>query len=109
MKQLLLLCLIMMSPYTYGGKLKQQYPFAVYEGKYQMTINGKTGYLQIALKNKELTLTELWTGEQNLLKHLLGDNFIIELKGWAVKFNRDEKGNVVSVLIMGHDLWTKVK
>lgn len=81
----------------------------VYEGRYQMTINGKTGYIQIDDKDSQLTLTATWTGEKNALKHLTGDNFIMILKGWAVKFNRDKKGAVISVLVMGHDLWTKIK
>jgi hypothetical protein len=81
----------------------------VYTGKYQMTINGQTGYIQIAIKNNELTSTALWSGEQNTLKHLSGDKFIMNLKEWAIQFNRDGKGNVISVLVMGHDLWTKVK
>lgn len=110
MRCILFLCLVMAT--VYGAKarnLNKPDSLAIYNGRYQMTINGKTGYIQIDDKNDQLTLTAIWTGEKNTLKHLNGDNFIMLLKGWAVKFNRDKKGNVVSVLVMGHDLWTKVK
>lgn len=110
MRYFLFLCLVIAMPYKVSTRpTPQQNALAVYKGKYQMTINGKTGYIQIAAKNNELTLTALWTGEQNTLKHLSGDNFIMNLKDWSVKFMRDKKGNVTAVLVMGHDLWTKVK
>jgi hypothetical protein len=109
MKQLLLLCLIMASANFHGNAPMPQNPFAIYEGKYQMSGHDKNVYINIATKNKQLLLTESWSGVANKLKHLSGDNFIVELRGWAAKFNRDKKGKVISVLVMGHDLWTKVK
>ncbi|MHB8208430.1 DUF3471 domain-containing protein [Mucilaginibacter sp.] len=110
MKYILLLCLLMTGSHLIiNAKQQSKSPLEVYTGKYQMTVNSQTGYIQIAIKNNELTQTALWSGEQNTLKHLSGDNFIMNLKEWSVKFNRDAKGNVISVLVMGHDLWTKVK
>lgn len=110
MKQILFLCMVMVLPYLANAKpVITHNPLAIYEGKYQMTIRGKTGYIQIALKNNELIQTALWSGEQNTLKHLSGDNFIMNLKGWSVKFIRDKKGSIIAVLVMGNDLWTKVK
>jgi len=102
--------MVMALPYLANAKpVITQNPLAVYVGKYQMTIRGQTGYMQIALKNNELIQTALWSGEHNTLKHLSGDNFIMNLKDWSVKFIRDKKGSITAVLVMGHDLWTKVK
>src|ERR1700744_5273140 len=102
MKQILLvLCLVMATaPRTFSNKVKQPNPLAVYEGKYQMTVKGQTGTIQIGIKNNELTLTELWTGRQNTLKHLSGDDFIMNQKDWSVRFIRDKKGEITSVLVM---------
>jgi len=110
MRHILFLCMVIALPYVANTKpIMQQNALAVYEGKYQMTVRGQTGYIQLATKNNELTLTALWTGEQNTLKHLSGDNFIMNLKDWSVRFIRDKKGSITAVLVMGHDLWTKVK
>ena len=110
MRYILFLCLVLALPYQAITKpIQQKIPLAVYEGKYQMTVSGQTGNIQIAIKENELTLTALWTGEQNTLKHLSGDNFIMNLKDWSVRFIRDKKKNIISVLVMGHDLWTKVR
>ena len=110
MKYILLLCMLIVGPRMVDAAGRQQKPdLKEYTGKYGMTVRGQTGYIQITAKNNELTLTALWTGEQNLLKHLSGDNFIMANKEWSVKFIRDKKGSIASVLVMGHDLWTKVK
>ncbi len=110
MKIILLLWLLTTAPGISNAKTSPlPNALTVYEGRYQMTINGKTGYIQIDDKNNQLILTAMWTGDKNTLKYLSGDNFIMTLKGWAVKFNRDKKGKVISVLVMGHDLWTKVE
>ena len=108
MKYILLLCLLIAGPRVISNANQQQDALAVYLGKYQMTVRGQTGYIQISIKDGELLQTALWSGEQHALKHLTGDNFIMQGKDWSVKFIRGKKGNVVSVLVMGTDLWTKV-
>ncbi|WP_214072941.1 DUF3471 domain-containing protein [Mucilaginibacter sp. dw_454] len=109
MKHLLLLCLMVAAPFVRASKITLQKPMDVYSGKYVMTVNGNTGYIQITPKDDHLVLLETWTGDKYNLKHLSGDNFIMEIRGWAVQFNRDKKGAVVSVEVMRKDLWTKVK
>jgi len=110
MKQLLLLlCLFVAATPGFSRKTQSPDPLAAYEGKYQMSVKGKPVFIQIAVKDKELTLTSLWDGQQNKLKHVSGDDFIISLKDWSVRFIRDKKGEITSVLVMGHDLWMKVK
>ncbi len=109
MKYILLLCLLIAGPRAIRNTQdQQQNTLAQYAGKYQMTIKGQTGYIQIAIKDGELLQTALWSGEQHMLKHLSGDNFIMQGKDWSVKFIRNKKGIIVSVLVMGTDLWTKV-
>ncbi|WP_183578685.1 hypothetical protein HDF18_22515 [Mucilaginibacter sp. X5P1] len=108
MKYILLLCLLIAGPRTITNVNQQQNALTIYLGKYQMTVRGQTGYIQISIKDGELLQTALWSGEQHALKHLTGDNFIMQGKDWSVKFMRDKKGTVVSVLVMGSDLWTKV-
>jgi hypothetical protein len=51
-----------------------------------MAFHGEIFYLQISVNNGDLTSKALWTGEQNLLKHLSGDSFIMQGKDWSVKF-----------------------
>lgn len=110
MKYLLLLCLLIVGPRTISNaQNQQQKTLTEYAGKYQMALHGETFYLQISANNDGLISKALWTGEQNLLKHLSGDNFIMQGKDWSVKFIRDKKGDVNSVLVRGTDLWTKVK
>jgi hypothetical protein len=107
MKYILLLCLLITGPGVINTKA-QQNALSAYTGKYQMTVRGQTGYIQITVKDGDLLLNALWNGEKNVLKHLSGDNFIMQRKDWSVKFIRGKKGDVVSVLVMGTDLWTKV-
>lgn len=109
MKNSLLLCLIMVAPLVYGNKLNETDPLAVYTGKYQVKLGAKMAYIQIYSKDEQLNLTELWSGDKYTLKHLSGDNFVMEYRGWAIKFNRDKRGAVISVLVMERDLWTRVK
>jgi hypothetical protein len=86
----------------------QQQSFAVYEGKYQMAVKGQTVYIEIKLTGDQLTLTSLWDKQSNKIKHLSGDNFMMEGHDWSVKFMRDAKGKVTEVIVMGTDRWKKV-
>jgi hypothetical protein len=106
MKYILFLCLLIARQHTisYG----QQNSLAAYTGKYQMTVNGSPVYIMVSEENGDLKLTSLWDDKHNVLKHLSSDNFIMQVKDWSVKFTRDKKGNVIQVLVMGTDLWTKV-
>ncbi len=80
-----------------------------YTGKYQKDFNGTLFYLSFSLENAELTGTQLWDNQKMALKHLSGDNFIVSGLDWSVKFIRDKEGKIIQVLVMGKDLWTKVK
>jgi hypothetical protein len=105
-----LLCLLIAGPRAISNaQNQQQNALTEYAGKYQMAFHGEIFYLQISVNNGDLTSKALWTGEQNLLKHLSGDSFIMQGKDWSVKFIRDKKGIATSVLIRGTDLWTKVE
>ena len=86
----------------------QQSPLAIYEGKYQMEVKGQAAYIEIKLTGDQLTLTALWDKQANKIKHLSGDNFIMEGRDWSVKFMRDSKGKVTEVIVMGTDRWKKV-
>ncbi|MGY3214247.1 DUF3471 domain-containing protein [Mucilaginibacter sp. HD30] len=86
----------------------QQSALATYEGKYQMMVKGQAAYIEIKLTGDQLTLTSLWDKQTNKIKHLSGDNFIMEGHDWSVKFTRDAKGKVTEVIVMGTDRWKKV-
>ena len=107
MKQILLLCLLITVASCGPTYKPSAATLATYEGKYQMTIRGKTGAIQVSLKDSTLYTTALWSGEINQLKPVSPDNFIMQDKGWSVKFNRNKDGKVIQVLVMGTDLWTK--
>jgi hypothetical protein len=99
----------MAAPFMQARKINQSNPMAVYSGKYGMTVNGKTGYIQISPKDDHLVLHETWSGNNFDLKHLSADNFVMDVTGWAIHFNRDKAKAVVSVEVKRTDLWTKVK
>lgn len=82
---------------------------AAYTGKFQKDFNGTLFYLSLSVENGELVGTQLWDKQKMALKHLSGDNFIVSGLDWSVKFIRDKEGKVTQVLVMGKDLWTKVK
>ena len=66
-------------------------------------------YLNLSLEDGELIGTQLWDNQKMSLKHLSGDSFIVSGLDWSVKFIRDKNGKVIQVLVMGKDVWTKVK
>ena len=82
---------------------------AAYTGKYQKDFNGTLFYLNFSVENGELVGTQLWDNQKLAVKHLSGDNFIVSGLDWSVKFIRDKEGKVTQVMVMGKDLWTKVK
>lgn len=86
----------------------QQSALAVYEGKYQMAVKGQTVYIEIKLTGDQLTLTSLWDKQENKIKRLSGDNFMMQGHDWSVKFIRDSKGKVNEVVVMGTDHWKKI-
>ena len=86
----------------------QQSPLAIYEGKYQMAVKGQTVSIEIKLTGDQLTLTSLWDKQTNKIKHLSGDNFMMQGNDWSVKFIRDAKGKITEVVVMGNDHWKKV-
>ena len=109
-----LLCAFICTATFSAGSVKggpasvQQSALAIYEGKYQMAVKGQTVYIEIKLTGDQLTLTSLWDKRANKIKHLSGDNFIMEGHDWSVKFIRDSKGKVSEVVVMGSDHWKKV-
>lgn len=108
MKQVLLLCLLIPIASCGPNYKPLAATLATYQGKYQMTVRGKTSAIQVSLNGDDLYLTALWNGESNLLKPISPDNFIMQDKEWTVKFKRDKNGKVMQVLVMGTDLWTKI-
>jgi hypothetical protein len=80
-----------------------------YIGKYEITRNGQTLYIGIALKNGQLLATQLWDGANSSLDFLSDDNFMVNALNIPMKFIRDNNKIVIQLLLNGADLFTKVK
>jgi hypothetical protein len=80
-----------------------------YLGKYQITANGQTLYIEISLKNAQLQATQLWDSANSGLDYISGDDFIVNALNIPMKFIRDNNKIVIQLLLNGTDLFTKVK
>jgi hypothetical protein len=80
-----------------------------YVGKYQITRNGQTLYLQITYKNGQLLAIQLWDGANSSLDFLSDDNFMVNALSVPMKFIRDNNKIVIQLLLNGADLFIKVK
>jgi hypothetical protein len=89
----------------------QQSPMAEYAGKYQLNKpGGPAPLLLVTVNYSSLVFTETWDHNKTMpVKHLSGDNFIVEGLDWSVQFVRDKNKNITEVVVMGKDHWVKVK
>jgi hypothetical protein len=88
----------------------QQQSLAEFAGKYQLNRpGGPAPFLSISVVDSALVFTQLWDGKKMPVKHLSGDNFIVEGLDWSVQFMRDSNKNITEVVVMGSDHWVKVK
>lgn len=82
---------------------------ADYVGRYAITMNGQTLYLEVSLKNGQLWATQLWDGGSSALDYVSGDDFIVNALSIPIKFIRDQDKKVIQLLLNGADRFTKVK
>ena len=80
-----------------------------YMGKYQITANGQTLSIEIALKNGQLEATQLWDGANSSLDFVSGDDFIINALSIPLKFIRDNEKKITQLVLNGADVFTKVR
>ncbi len=82
---------------------------ADYLGKYQITLNSQTLYLEVSLKDGQLWCTQLWDGANSALDYISGDDFIIRALSIHMQFKRDQNKSITQLLLNGTDLFKKVK
>ncbi len=95
-----------------GGSFsnQQRQSLSEYAGKYQLNKQGGPApFLGVSVVDSALVFTQLWDGKKMPVKHLSGDNFIVEGLDWSVQFVRDSNKNITEVVVMGTDHWVKVK
>jgi len=80
---------------------------SAYTGKFKMTRQNQSIFLQLDIVNNELVATQVWDGEKLLVKHLSGDKFMVAGFDWPVKFIRDTNGKVIKIIVSGTGLWIK--
>ena len=81
---------------------------ADYLGRYQITINKQTLYLEVSLKEGQLWCTQLWDGAASALDYISGDDFMIRALSIQMKFKRDPNKKIIQMQLNGTDLFTKV-
>lgn len=109
---LALVLLININPPNPGHSFgyEQQRSLAEYAGKYRLNKpGGPAPILGVSVVDSALVFTQLWDGKKMPVKHLSGDNFIVEGLDWSVQFIRGADKNITEVLVMGSDHWVKVK
>ncbi|WP_214071933.1 DUF3471 domain-containing protein [Mucilaginibacter sp. dw_454] len=81
-----------------------------YAGRYQSIQKAGTFLVEILLtEDNRLIAHSLWDGNKYPLKHLNGDNFIMQGFDWALKFERDKNGKIVRLVLKGTEVWDKIK
>jgi len=81
---------------------------ADYLGRYQITINKQTLYLEVSLKDGQLWCTQLWDGAASAIDYISGDDFMIRALSMQMKFKRDPNKKIIQLQLNGTDLFTKV-
>ncbi len=79
-----------------------------FEGYYQFQ-NDKDVFLQITVKGNNLTLKQLWDGQEIVFVQKSELEFFNEEKSFPLKFSKDKDGTITQVLAFDRDLWNKVK
>ncbi|WP_295798848.1 hypothetical protein [Mucilaginibacter sp.] len=80
---------------------------SAYTGKFKMTRQNQSIFLQLDIVNNELVATQVWDGEKLLVKHISGDKFMVAGFDWPVKFIRGADGDVIKIIVSGTGLWVK--
>jgi len=81
-----------------------------FEGKYTFQFeSGTDSYIHITAMPDHLILTEQWSGNKVKFQPLSELDFYSQERAFPLKFTKDSKGMVTTVLAFNRDLWTKVK
>ena len=81
-----------------------------FEGKYTFQFeSGTDSYIEITAMPDHLVLTEQWSGDKVKFLPLSELEFYSQERAFPLKFAKDTKGVVTTVLAFDRDLWTKVK
>jgi hypothetical protein len=76
-------------------------------GKYQFTDN-KNVFLQILLEDDHLVLKQLWDNQEFPFKQTSALEFYNEDHDFPLKFSKNDKGEITSVLAFNRDVWNRV-
>lgn len=78
-----------------------------FEGKYQLK-DDKDDLIRIIARDGSLLVKQLWDGKEIVVGYVAG-NFFIAGGSYTVNFDKDKDGNIGQVVIMGADVFEKVK
>lgn len=113
MKKYLFLLLIV-SVQTMGASLKINNTQGLaddleqFTGTYKRMQGTTVLMLNIYMENGKLMSKQLWDNAVKPVERVTGDEFIVPVVKWPVKFIRDNNKKVAQMLVAGHDLWTRI-
>lgn len=82
----------------------------VYTGRYQSIQKAGTFLVEVLLTvDNRLIAHSLWDGNKYPLKHLNGDNFIMQGFDWSIKFERDKNNKIIRLVLKGTEVWDRIK
>ena len=108
-KYLILPILFILTPIAFCTAMpqpSQHDTLTAYTGRYESTQGGRTVQIDIELQNGELIGTSLRDGQQLHLDRSSG-NYTIKESGLPIKFIKNKKNIVTSILVAGTDVWKK--
>jgi len=80
----------------------------IVEGKYQFK-DDPDNYIQLTVRNNKLVVKQLWDKKEIILDPQTETYFYNNEQSYPLQVMKDPQGNVIQVLILGIDLFNKVK
>jgi hypothetical protein len=80
----------------------------IYEGKYQFK-DDPDNYIRVLAKDNRLTIKQLWDSKEIIVEPLAENYFYNSEQSYPFQVIRDKDGTVKQVLVLGLDLFNKVK
>jgi hypothetical protein len=91
-----------------ADQLPARQDLRAFEGYYQAEDN-KDVFIQIRAEGDHLILRQLWDNEEIILQQQSALEFSGRDGKFPLKFSKNDKGEVVQVLVLNKDRWNKVK
>jgi hypothetical protein len=82
-------------------------PLKQFEGKYQLK-DDRDDLIQIIARDGRLVIKQVWDGKETVVEHV-AENFFVAGGSYTVNFDKDKDGNIGQVVILGTDVFEKVK